>query len=135
MTSWRDATFAVIDLETTGLDPAVNEVLSVGIVELEPAQKAEARRIAVLAIPAQMRGDGVTAPRAEAQPVEVADIAQRIGRIAHALHGFGADLVAVLQRPCDGRDRKAKLFCNALERHGTPRLRGSHVGGHLKLSI
>lgn len=34
MTSWREATFAVIDLETTGLDPAVNEVLSVGIVDV-----------------------------------------------------------------------------------------------------
>lgn len=34
MTSWRDASFAVIDLETTGLDPAVSEVLSVGVVDV-----------------------------------------------------------------------------------------------------
>lgn len=34
MTSWRDARYAVVDLETTGLDAAVNEVLSIGIVQI-----------------------------------------------------------------------------------------------------
>lgn len=34
MTSWRDARYAVVDVETTGLDPAVNEVLSIGIVDV-----------------------------------------------------------------------------------------------------
>jgi DNA polymerase III subunit epsilon len=35
MTSWREASFAVVDLETTGLDPRTNEVLSVGVVPVE----------------------------------------------------------------------------------------------------
>ena len=35
MTSWREASFAVIDLETTGLDPRVHEVLSVGVVPID----------------------------------------------------------------------------------------------------
>lgn len=34
MTSWRDARYAVVDVETTGLDAAVNEVLSIGIVDV-----------------------------------------------------------------------------------------------------
>jgi DNA polymerase III subunit epsilon len=33
--TWRDASFAVIDLETTGLDPGVHEVLSVGVVHVD----------------------------------------------------------------------------------------------------
>ena len=35
MTSWREASFAVVDLETTGLDPRTNEVLSVGVVPVD----------------------------------------------------------------------------------------------------
>jgi DNA polymerase-3 subunit epsilon len=35
MTSWRAASFAVIDIETTGLDPHVNEVLSVGLLPVD----------------------------------------------------------------------------------------------------
>jgi DNA polymerase-3 subunit epsilon len=35
MTSWREASFAVVDLETTGLDPRTHEVLSVGIVPID----------------------------------------------------------------------------------------------------
>lgn len=34
MSSWRDAQYAVVDVETTGLDAAVNEVLSIGIVQV-----------------------------------------------------------------------------------------------------
>jgi DNA polymerase-3 subunit epsilon len=34
MTSWRDAAFAVVDVETTGLDAAVHEVLSIGVVDV-----------------------------------------------------------------------------------------------------
>lgn len=34
MTSWRDARYAVVDVETTGLDAAVNEVLSIGVVQV-----------------------------------------------------------------------------------------------------
>lgn len=35
MTPWRAARFAVVDIETTGLDPAVDEVLSVAVVPVE----------------------------------------------------------------------------------------------------
>jgi DNA polymerase-3 subunit epsilon len=35
MTSWREASFAVVDLETTGLDPRTHEVLSVGVVPVD----------------------------------------------------------------------------------------------------
>jgi DNA polymerase III, epsilon subunit and related 3''-5'' exonucleases len=35
MTSWREASFAVVDLETTGLDPQTHEVLSVGVVPVD----------------------------------------------------------------------------------------------------
>jgi DNA polymerase-3 subunit epsilon len=35
MTSWRAASFAVVDLETTGLDPRIHEVLSVGVVPVD----------------------------------------------------------------------------------------------------
>ncbi len=35
MTSWREASFAVVDLETTGLDPRIHEVLSVGVVPVD----------------------------------------------------------------------------------------------------
>jgi len=35
MTSWRAASFAVVDLETTGLDPRTHEVLSVGVVPVD----------------------------------------------------------------------------------------------------
>ena len=35
MTSWREASFAVVDLETTGLDPRTDEVLSVGVVPVD----------------------------------------------------------------------------------------------------
>lgn len=35
MTRWRDASFAVIDVETTGLDPSRDEVLSVGVVPID----------------------------------------------------------------------------------------------------
>ena len=35
MTHWRQARFAVVDLETTGLDSVVDEVLSVGIVHVD----------------------------------------------------------------------------------------------------
>ncbi len=34
-TGWRDARFAVIDIETTGLDPAVDEILSIGLVPVD----------------------------------------------------------------------------------------------------
>lgn len=34
MTSWRDTHFAVVDVETTGLDVAVSEVISVGILDV-----------------------------------------------------------------------------------------------------
>ena len=34
MTSWRTASFAVVDLETTGLDPDVHEVLSIGVLDV-----------------------------------------------------------------------------------------------------
>jgi DNA polymerase-3 subunit epsilon len=35
LTSWREASFAVVDVENTGLDPRVHEVLSVGVVPVE----------------------------------------------------------------------------------------------------
>ena len=35
MTGWRDCSFAVVDVETTGLDPRHDEVLSVGVVPIE----------------------------------------------------------------------------------------------------
>jgi len=35
MTSWREASFAVVDLETTGLDPLTDKVLSVGVVPVD----------------------------------------------------------------------------------------------------
>lgn len=35
---WRDERFAVVDVETTGLDPAVAEVLSVAVVPVEHAR-------------------------------------------------------------------------------------------------
>jgi DNA polymerase-3 subunit epsilon len=35
MTTWREASFAVVDLETTGLDPRTHEVLSVGVVPVD----------------------------------------------------------------------------------------------------
>ena len=35
MTSWRAASFAVVDLEMTGLDPRTHEVLSVGVVPVD----------------------------------------------------------------------------------------------------
>jgi DNA polymerase-3 subunit epsilon len=35
MKSWREASFAIVDLETTGLDPRTHEVLSVGVVPVE----------------------------------------------------------------------------------------------------
>lgn len=35
MTSWRETSFAVVDLETTGLDPRTHEVLSVGVVPVD----------------------------------------------------------------------------------------------------
>jgi DNA polymerase-3 subunit epsilon len=35
MTSWREASFAVVDLEMTGLDPMTHEVLSVGVVPVD----------------------------------------------------------------------------------------------------
>ncbi len=35
MTGWRRASFAVIDVETTGLDPDHDEVLSVGVVPID----------------------------------------------------------------------------------------------------
>lgn len=34
MTGWRDEHYAVVDVETTGLDAAVNEVLSIGVVDV-----------------------------------------------------------------------------------------------------
>lgn len=34
MTNWREAKYAVVDLETTGLDASVHEVLSVGVVQV-----------------------------------------------------------------------------------------------------
>jgi DNA polymerase-3 subunit epsilon len=43
MTSWRDASFAVIDLELTGLDPRVHEVLSVGVVPIDGGRVCQAR--------------------------------------------------------------------------------------------
>ena len=35
MTRWRDASFAAIDVETTGLNPSQDEVLSVGVVPID----------------------------------------------------------------------------------------------------
>jgi DNA polymerase III subunit epsilon len=35
MRSWREASFAIVDLETTGLDPRTHEVLSVGVVPVD----------------------------------------------------------------------------------------------------
>ena len=35
MTSWREASFSVVDLETTGLDPRTHEVLSVGVLPVD----------------------------------------------------------------------------------------------------
>lgn len=35
MSGWRESSFAVIDLETTGLDPSRDDVLSVGVVPVE----------------------------------------------------------------------------------------------------
>ncbi len=43
MTSWREASFAVIDVETTGLDPLVHEVLSVGVVPVDCGRIAVGR--------------------------------------------------------------------------------------------
>jgi len=34
MTGWREAEYAVVDLETTGLDASVHEVLSIGVVQV-----------------------------------------------------------------------------------------------------
>lgn len=34
MTDWRSTVFAVVDVETTGLDPDIHEVLSVGVVDV-----------------------------------------------------------------------------------------------------
>lgn len=34
MTDWRSTRFAVVDVETTGLDPDVHEVLSIGVVDV-----------------------------------------------------------------------------------------------------
>lgn len=34
MTTWRDEHYAVVDVETTGLDAAVHEVLSIGVVDV-----------------------------------------------------------------------------------------------------
>lgn len=34
MTAWRDERFAVVDLETTGLDPTRHEILSIGVVDV-----------------------------------------------------------------------------------------------------
>jgi DNA polymerase III subunit epsilon len=35
VTTWRDASFAVVDVETTGLDACTDEVLSIGIVPVD----------------------------------------------------------------------------------------------------
>jgi DNA polymerase-3 subunit epsilon len=43
VTSWRDASFAVIDLELTGLDPSVHEILSVGVVPVDGGRVCPAR--------------------------------------------------------------------------------------------
>lgn len=34
-TDWRSASWAVVDLETTGLDPAVDEIIAVGVVPID----------------------------------------------------------------------------------------------------
>jgi DNA polymerase-3 subunit epsilon len=71
MTSWREAAFAVVDLETTGLDPRTHEVLSVGVVPVDAGRIIVGRAFYSTVRP-QVAPDGGTVVIHGIRPVDAA---------------------------------------------------------------
>lgn len=144
MTSWRDTHFAVVDVETTGLDAAVSEVLSIGIVDVADGRvqvvSAYYREVRPRVLPAAdtvvIHGIRPVDAASGADPDEVGrEVVERLrGRVlvAHVAWVERAFLGAWLG-PLGWQVPKDIVDTDALARLALARSGGPVMDGHIRL--